>query len=295
MVAQMDAANRALCYYYRNPPDNQCKLRFADIALRVRKTDGTHPSVGAVKECVATFHQEKGTRGRKPGWRKTSRAEDGNVLKTFKKARPAGHGVDSRRIHSALPKKLREKVCRRTVIRRLAEKGYTPTKKAAKSDPGPSLAKRRLDFAGEHVRKTPAQWRSYLQAVADIKEFTFYPRDLKPRFKQLRAPWTYMRPEEKFKPAFVRPKRWFRRGEYKKVRKQKIFGMTTSTGKVLAICLPTPFTAAKWAGLIASRVHPFLRQSFPERHRFRVLFDGESVLRAEPAKSVFGSALHPTA
>ena len=32
---------------------------------------------------------------------------------------------------------------------------------------------------------------------------------------------TYMRPEEKYKPAFVRPKRWFKRKDYKKTQKQK--------------------------------------------------------------------------
>ena len=95
-----------------------------------------------------------------------------------------------------------------------------------------------------------------------------------------------MRPEKKFRPACVRPKRWFRREEYKKVQKQKVFGMTTSSGKVLAICLPMHFTAAKLAGLVASRVHPFLRQSVPEKQRFRLLFDGEGVLHAEPAKTV---------
>ena len=71
------------------------------------------------------------------------------------------------------------------------------------------MANRRLAFAKKHATKTAAQWNEFLQAVGDIKEFTFCPRDLRPKFKQLRSPWTYMRAEEKFKPAFVRPTRWW--------------------------------------------------------------------------------------
>ena len=94
-----------------------------------------------------------------------------------------------------------------------------------------------------------------------------------------------MRPEERYKPAFVRPKRWFKRGDYKKVQKQKVFGMTTSTGKCLAILLPKPFTAAKWASLVKTRVHPFLKKVFPHKRQYRVLLDGETVLRAEPVQA----------
>ena len=67
--------------------------------------------------------------------------------------------------------------------------------------------KKRLTFARAHLDKTPAAWKSELQAVGDIKEFTFYPADLKPRFNQLRARWTYMTEEERHRAAFQRPKR----------------------------------------------------------------------------------------
>ena len=95
------------------------------------------------------------------------------------------------------------------------------------------MARRRLAFAKQHVRKSAAQRNDFLQAVGDIKEFTFYPSELRPKFKQLTSPWTYMRAEERYKPAFVRPKRWFKRNDYKRVLKQKVFGMTTSAGKML--------------------------------------------------------------
>ena len=99
-------------------------------------------------------------------------------------------------VHAALPKKLAMKVQRRTITRRLAERGYTPQKKVNKSDPGPALAQRRVKFAEENQR-TRAQWNKYLQAVGDVKEFTYYPLELRPKLQQLRASWTYMRPDEK--------------------------------------------------------------------------------------------------
>ena len=53
-------------------------------------------------------------------------------MQTFKKLRPPGHGVDSNAVQRALPKKLKLKVSRRTVRRRLAEKGFVPQKKRSK-------------------------------------------------------------------------------------------------------------------------------------------------------------------
>ena len=139
MVAQMDDKNRALCFFYRNPPNGAKRLTYAEIAEIVRNEDGGHPSEGAVRQCVMNFHEPKATRGRKSGYRKTTKAEDNVVLQTFRKLRPPGHGVDSRQVHTNLPKKLRDKLSRRTIIRRLAEQRYVPTKKAQKTDPGRSI------------------------------------------------------------------------------------------------------------------------------------------------------------
>ena len=75
--------------------------------------------------------------------------------------------------------------------------------------------KKRLTFARAHLDKTPAAWKSELQAVGDIKEFTYYPRDLRPKLAQLRAPWTYMKAAEKKKPEFQRPKRWYPQHQHK--------------------------------------------------------------------------------
>ena len=95
-----------------------------------------------------------------------------------------------------------------------------------------------------------------------------------------------MRPDEKYKPAFVRPKRWFKGDDWKRVQKQKVFGLTTSNGKSLALLLPKPFTKEKWAQLVKTKVSPFLKKAFPSRKQCRVLLDGEQVLRAENVKAV---------
>ena len=62
-------------------------------------------------------------------------------------------------------------------ITRLAEKGYTPQKKLAMSDFKEAQLKKRMTFANKHVDKTAGQWKAELQAVGDIKEFTYYPKD----------------------------------------------------------------------------------------------------------------------
>ena len=145
MVAHMNAENRALCVFYRNPPNGSKRLTYAKIAEIVQNEDGEHPTEEAVRRCVVNFHEPKAKRGRKAGYRKTSKAEDKVILQAFRKLRPPGHGVDSRKIHATLPKKLRGKVSRRTMIRRLAEQRYVPTKKVQKTDPGACLVAFSLD------------------------------------------------------------------------------------------------------------------------------------------------------
>ena len=130
-------------------------------------------------------------------------------MSTFKRLRPAGQGVDSRIIKSALPPKLCMKICRRTVIRRLSERGYNAAQKVRKTDTGPAHRLKRVAFAESHQAKSAGDWVACLQAVGDLKEFTYYPQQLKPKHARLRASWTYMKDSEKLLPAFVRPKRWF--------------------------------------------------------------------------------------
>ena len=77
-------------------------MKFKDIRRLVKRKDGRRPSVGAIAEAAKTFTKPRGPVGRPRGFRKTSTSEDRAILKTFRKLRPPGHGVDSRRIHTAL-------------------------------------------------------------------------------------------------------------------------------------------------------------------------------------------------
>ena len=90
--------------------------------------------------------------------------------KKFKQLRPAGHYVDGQMVHSSLPCKLQEKVCQRTVVRRLNEKGYYMTEKRSKDDPSEQTKKRRVAFCKPLAHKTAQNWKTFLQAVADLSE-----------------------------------------------------------------------------------------------------------------------------
>ena len=286
----MDDANRAMCFALRNPPRGEKPLRFCAIRKIVRKTDGKRPGISAIQKAASTYKDKKGQRGRPAGSTVTTKAEDRKILQTFHKMRPPGHGVDSRTVHTALPKKLQKKVARRTVIRRLAAKGFVPQRKLSKSDPGAKQKSKRVGFCRRHQDKDFNQWKAHVQGVADMKDFTFYPKELQSRFQKLRAPWTYMTNKEKKKGPFLRPKRWFPKKDWKKTKKQKVFGMTTSNGKKLTFLVPRPWTGEQWAVAVRTRVAPFLRRSFPSKDSFQILLDGEPLLHKPVAKAAMKAA-----
>ena len=91
----MNAENLALCRLYRKPVGDKLPLAYADIAKLVKKKDGTRPTRQAVYYAVQDFNQAPAKRGRKAGWRKTSKTKDVCMPKTFKRLRRDGHGVDS--------------------------------------------------------------------------------------------------------------------------------------------------------------------------------------------------------
>ena len=284
-VARMDVATRALCFALRNPPKGQKKMALTDIKRMVVKTDGKKPTLDGINKAAQTFKQKKKIRGRRSGWRKTTKAEDKQVLKAFHKVRPPGHGVDSRKIHSALPKKVKKKIGKRTVRRRLAEKGLKPKTKLRNNDFSVTLLRKRKALGDKYLEWNAAAWKTDLQAVGDMKEFTWYPQDMRARFMELRAPWTYMTDAERHKPEFQRPKQWFPKKQWKRVKKQKVFGITTSNGRKLAFLVPKPWTSAAWAVEIKNRVIPFLKKAFPRKTSFQVLLDGEQLLHAPVAKA----------
>ena len=250
----------------------------------VRKTNGRKPKLQAISLAARTYKDEKQKRGRKVGQRKTTKQEDKVIMQTFHKKRPKGYGVDSRVVRDALPGKLRRSVSRRLVIRRLAEKGYTPQKKTHKSDFDEKTKKRRLAWCKKHQSKSSTQWTNQLQAVGDFWKTTWYPRELRSRFMRYRASWTYMRKAEKRQAAFQRPKKWFTAQQWKKTKQQKVFSLTASNGEQLTWLVPKGYTGAQWARDIRRKVAPWLRENFPNKRKFQILLDSEPVLHTDDAK-----------
>ena len=120
--------------------------------------------------------------------------------------------------------------------------------------------------------------------MADFKDFTYYPKELKPRFKQLKAPWTYMRESERMKTDFLRPRRWFKKTDYQKTKKQKIWGLTTSNGKIMAAKVESPFSADKFVALVRQKIGPFMKRAYRGKTAFQILVDNEKFMHAPESK-----------
>ena len=94
-----------------------------------------------------------------------------------------------------------------------------------------------------------------------------------------------MNSKERYQGAFQRPKRWFKKKDYQKAKKQKVFCLTTSTGKMLTFLVPPKYDAVWWGKQLEKKVGPFLKRCFPgRRSEFQILLDGEKVFRAVAAR-----------
>ena len=281
-----DAATQALCFFYRNPPPNSGvqPQPYKAIPKLIHKPD---MKISRVKMIVKRFLQEKKRRGRKTGWRKTTVAEDTAVLATFKKVRqPLGSLVEARDVWKALRPGLRNKISVRTVANRLREKGYKMEEKLAGDDKGEQWRKQRVRFCKGHQTKTAKKWAHCVQAVADFRYFVYYPQDLKCRHIRKSAPRTIMRKSEKKKSAFLKPKRSiFKRSEYKRAQKAKVFGLTTTTGLQHICHVPSRLDSKTWVKVLHRRVGPFMKRAFPNRSTCTILLDGETLLHTDEAKA----------
>ena len=94
-----------------------------------------------------------------------------------------------------------------------------------------------------------------------------------------------MTKKEKKQGAFQRPKKWFPKDQYKTVKKQTVFGLTTSNGKSLQFLVDKPRSGEQWAADIKKRVGPFLKKAFPNLTSYRILLDGEKLLHKPVAKA----------
>lgn len=291
MTKHMAPKAAAMAHVFRNPPKawKVKKLRFKEIPVEIAKAGFPRPTLWQVKWQAKNFGKEVGRRGRKTGWRKTSPAEDKTILATFQKVRlPLGSAVESGDVFNALPDALRQKVSARTVRERLRERGFEMGEKKAVDDKGDAWRKRREAWCKPRRHWGADRWCSKVQAVADFKLFTYYHKRLKARFEVKSCHRTIMSKGERNKPAFQKPKKSkiFRPGEYKKGSKKcKVFGLTTSNGKVLILpCKKLYPKTEDWVKMVP-RIAGFLKDCFPDRRTFTLLLDGETILRTDEAQA----------
>ena len=287
MGIHMNAETKALCYFYRNPPKNsgvkpQPYSKIPGLIGGKRRLQAHN-----VKWAVKDFHMDKQQRGRKTGWRKTSAAEDAMVLAAFQKVRsPLGSSVVTRDVWNALPDRLRRKLCLRTVRERLRENGFQMDEKKAADDKGDAWRKRRFTWCQKYQRRSAKQWGNALQAVGDFRIFTWYPRRMKAKHKVKSCSRTIMSQAERNKSIFLKPRhKVFTRTEYKRARKAKAFGLTSSTGQSLVIASPLNPKTGDWVKMVRRRVSDFLEQCFPNRQSFTILLDGETIFHTEEAST----------
>ena len=145
-----------------------------------------------------------------------------------------------------------------------------PRKKIAKTDTGPKHRTARIAFANRFAIRTSGSWKTHLQAVGDLKEFTFYPKELKPKHIRLRAYWTHMKDSKRLKPAFVRSKKWFSRDEWKKTKKFRVLSFTNSEGGICAVGVTEPWNSPEFVKLVrnASSIMRPLRFSSTARKSY---------------------------
>ena len=280
----MDERSQALCYFYRHPPKGS-GVKPIPYTKIPKLIPGKKLNADQVRMSVKRFHLKRKPRGREQGFRKTTPAEDKEVLSTFFRVRqPLGRSVESRDIWNALPAVLRAKVCLRTIRNRLREKGYAMDEKLTGDDKGVAWRKTRVQFCTRRRKWTEAMWTNRVQGVGDFRFFTFFPKKFKRRHWVKSCPRTIMSKKEKTNGQFLKPKHHiFKRSEYRKCSKAKVFGLTTSSGMSLVVPCPLHPTSADWIKTLNDQVHPFLAEAFPGRASYTLLLDGESILHTPEA------------
>ena len=189
-------------------------------------------------------------------------------------------------IHEELPESLRY-LSMEMLRLRVHEAGYNFEDKISKDAPTEKDRVRRLEWAKTHKHRSEHGWLSYLQAVGDIKLYGWYPKSLQAKHRRLRVKKTWMLKSEKMKPGFLRPKEWFTREQWKKVRKVRILGFTCSNGATWNTACPEPWNNHRFADIVERDFGPWLVRQFPHKGQLRILLDGERLLHAPAPKAVF--------
>ena len=143
---------------------------------------------------------------------------------------------------------------------------------------------RRIEFCVDNENKN---WETNLQAAGDFHFFTYYPKYMKRRFAVKSAPRTIMSDAERKKADFQRPrKKIFKKAEYKNAEKAKVFGLTTSNGKVLNCITKRNPESKDFCKLIDNRIGPFMKAAFPDRRWNTILLDGEPLMHTDECQAM---------
>ena len=101
-----------------------------------------------------------------------------------------------------------------------------------------------------------------------------------------------MKDIERLKPAFVRPKKWFSRDEWKKTKKFRVLSFRNSEGGICAVGVTEPWNSPEFVKLVRNDVGPWLRSSFPDHEDITILIDSEKVMHTPEAKAALKEFWH---
>ena len=92
-------------------------------------------------------------------------------------------------------------------------------------------------------------------------------------------------PSEKQKKGMTIPRDWFKKQDYMRAKKVKVFGCVLSCGKSWATAVEKPFTSEVFIRMVTSRFAPMLRKAYPNRAWCTILIDNEQVMHTPEAKA----------
>lgn len=150
-----------------------------------------------------------------------------------------------------MPRRLRsgpKAVCTHTIANRIRAAGGRWQPKATKAEVSPADQRTRLAWCKGHEGTPASVWLRRVQAVADFKDFTWWPPKMAKKVLRYRVKYTYLWHGEKTKPGLTVPKVWFPRKEWQKSVKVKVYACVFSSGKSWATKMQKPVTSAASSG-----------------------------------------------
>jgi len=277
----MSPKMRATCYGLWK---GKKKFKLHEIQKVVKKKDGSKPTLPGIYYAATRFTAPSKRMGRPVGSTKTTAAQDCKIVSVMKELRKKTGGNGYHAVWRALPAALRRKVSPDLVRNHLRDRGYNYEDKVEHVEATRPQQKVRMQFGRRYASLTGEDWCDHLQGAGDLKDFTYYPPKLAPRFRKYRSKKAIMSRSERKKKMFVRPKRWFSRKEYNLTKKVKVFMCISPSGDTFSTCVTRPFTGEAFATMVRTQFGPWLRRVYGRRDQYLVLLDGEKVFGAPAAK-----------